>query len=126
MMKQSLWIGLAGMAGALLRVGIGAFISVGNVFPTATFTVNIIATFLLCFLSAGILERILAQEDVRNAVTIGFLGAFSTFSALSVETVSLIEKGQVMIAMSYVVSSTIGGIFTAQLGFYIGRRLVGR
>lgn len=109
-MKQLLWIGLAGMFGAVLRTSIGIWLGEENTFPVATFSVNMIATWLLCFLAGGVPHTILKNEQLREALTIGFLGSFSTFSAFSMETVLLMKQGQIVLAIVYVFVSIIGGL----------------
>lgn len=123
-MKKVLWIGLAGSAGALLRTGIGGLVTSESGFPLATFLVNIVGTFLLCFLVSGILRKLTKRQDLQDAVTTGFLGAFTTFSALSMETVLLVENGQMLIAVVYISASMIGGIAAGLLGFSFGRKMV--
>lgn len=121
-MRKIIWIGVAGMGGAILRTAIGQWMGEASYFPFATFTVNMVATWLLCFFAAGVLPEIIHNQQIREAVTVGFLGSFSTFSALSIETVLLIENGQMIVALSYVVASIFGGIGIGYFGFYCGRR----
>lgn len=123
-MKKVLWIGLAGATGALLRTGIGEFVTSESGFPLATLLVNIAGTFLLCFLATGGLRKLSMRQDIQDAVTTGFLGSFTTFSALSMETILLVENGQVITACFYISASIIGGICAGLLGFLLGRKLV--
>ncbi len=121
-MKHIFAIGIAGAAGALLRTMIGHVIRSESGFPFATWTVNMIATFLLCFIVAGVLQKFPIDQDIEEAITVGFLGSFSTFSALSIETVLLIENGLLAMAVLYVVASFVGGIGAGMLGFAMGRK----
>lgn len=123
-MQKIIWIGIAGVFGAILRTSIGHWMGEESSFPIATFTVNMVATWLLCFFATGILAKIIHHPQLQEAVTVGFLGSFSTFSAFSIETVLLIENGQIVTAMSYVLASFIGGIAVGLFGFYCGRKLV--
>ena len=59
-MKKLIWIGLAGAAGAILRTVIGQIVNDESGFPIATFAVNIVGTFLLCFIVAGALRKLKA------------------------------------------------------------------
>ncbi|SUJ14538.1 camphor resistance protein CrcB [Sporosarcina pasteurii] len=111
------------MVGAILRTSIGHLVGEGSSFPI-TFTANMVATWLLCFFAAGVLAKIIHNPQIREAITVGFLGSFSTFSALSMETVLLIENGQIVTAVSYVLASVIGGIAVGLFGFHCGRKLV--
>lgn len=121
-MKDALLIGLAGMFGAVLRTAIGFAIGEGNSFPIATFSVNLLATWLICFMATGMLNQILKSQQVRDMMTVGFLGSFSTFSTFSIETVLLFESGQLLIAVLYIGASIIGGLGVGMFGFYCGRK----
>ena len=123
-MKKVLWIGLAGALGAVLRTIIGQVIHDEYGFPIATFTVNIIGTFLLCFLVSGMIQKLGAKKDIQEAITTGFLGSFTTFSALSMETVLLVENGQSLLAITYVGLSILCGLGAGLLGFHFGRKKV--
>lgn len=123
-MKSILWIGLAGMAGAITRVLLGEFIQSESGFPMATLAVNIVGTFILCLIVAGALRKINLNRQLFDAVTTGFLGSFTTFSALSLETVLLVEAGQLGMAVWYVALCIIGGLAAGVFGFYLGDRKV--
>lgn len=123
-MKQALYVGFAGAIGAICRVGIGRLFIDASDFPMSTLTVNLIGTFILCLLSAGVIQRLTADKQIQTAVTTGFIGSFTTFSAFSMETVNLMQDGQVMLAIFYVAVSVIGGLAIGLFGFMIGRRMV--
>lgn len=123
-MKSLLWIGLAGMAGAIARVVLGRFIHSESGFPMATLLTNLVGIFALCFIAAGALRKINVNRQLNDAVTTGFLGSFTTFSALSLETVFLIEGGQFVMAILYVALSIVGGLAAGVFGFYLGDRKV--
>ncbi|AMQ05433.1 CrcB family protein [Sporosarcina sp. FSL K6-1540] len=123
-MKKLLWIGLAGAAGAIIRVAIGHVVSNDSGFPFSTLGVNIVGTFLLCFIVAGAFRKLAADKQLQDIVTSGFLGSFTTFSALSMETVLLMEKDQILLAGLYIILSIIGGLTAGALGFHLGRKKV--
>ena len=123
-LKTKILIGVAGMLGALLRVGIGQWIGEKSVFPIATLTVNLLATFVLMLFSGPILEKFVKNQVIRQAMTIGFLGALSTFSAFSVETLTLLEAGHYLVALAYVFISMVGGLIVAIIGFRLGEKWV--
>lgn len=120
-MKQALYVGMAGAFGAICRIGIGELLD-GS--PIATLTVNLLGTFILCLLSAGVIQRLTSDQQLQTAITTGFLGSFTTFSAFSMETVSLIQNGKMMLAGLYVIVSVLGGLIIGTLGFSFGRKLV--
>ncbi|MFJ7936314.1 fluoride efflux transporter CrcB [Sporosarcina sp. NPDC096371] len=123
-MKNILWIGLAGMAGAIARVLLGQFVHSDSGFPMATLLINLVGTFVLCFIVTGACRKLGANQQLQTAVTTGFLGSFTTFSALSMETVLLVESGQVIMAIAYIVFSIIGGLAAGAFGFYLGDKKV--
>ncbi|MFS0690942.1 CrcB family protein [Sporosarcina sp. 179-K 8C2 HS] len=123
-MKQALLVGIAGAVGAVCRVGIGRFFNGSSDFPLATLTANLLGTFILCLLSAGVIQRITDDQQHQTALTTGLLGSFTTFSAFSMETVSLIQNGQAMHAALYFTVSVVGGLAVGLYGFRIGNRMV--
>ncbi|MER2090521.1 MAG: CrcB family protein [Sporosarcina sp.] len=123
-MIKLLLIGLAGAAGAILRVSIGQVVPNDSGFPFSTLAVNIVGTFLLCFIIAGAFRKLAMHEDMQDIVATGFLGSFTTFSAVSIETVLLVEKGQIVLAGIYIICSVIGGLSAGALGFRLGGKRV--
>ncbi len=123
-MKSILWIGLAGMAGAIMRVVLGQLIRSESGFPMPTLVVNIVGTFVLCFIVSGALRTVSVNRQLYDAVTTGFLGSFTTFSALNMESMLLVENGQVVMAIVYVALSIIGGLAAGIFGFYLSDRKV--
>ncbi|CAM3248233.1 fluoride efflux transporter CrcB [Filibacter tadaridae] len=122
--KRLLWIGLGGAVGAILRTLIGESVQHAGGIPVATLFVNIIGTFLLCFIVSGSLRMLLAHKELTNAITTGFLGSFTTFSTLSIELVELMENGQFVLAVIYISISIIGGLSLGVLGFHLGGKKV--
>lgn len=120
-MRAWLFVGLAGMAGASCRFGLAQLMPYAD-FPLATLIVNLTGTFLLCFLVAGALQRWTARKELQDAITTGFLGSFTTFSALSMEFILLAEEGRPGMAVLYVIVSLIGGLAAGAAGFYAGGR----
>lgn len=117
-MKRLLLIGIAGALGAASRMIISESMQ-GSI--AATFLVNMAGTFLLCFAAqyARAAKRI--SELAVTVITTGFLGAFTTFSAVSLETVQLIGSGRLSAAALYVAASIAGGLLMAALGIAAGR-----
>lgn len=121
-MKMIIYVGIAGALGALLRTGIGLLIGSEVGFPFATFIVNMIGTFLLCLLATGVLEELRMSQQVKTAITTGFLGSLTTFSALSMETILLVENDQLLLGALYVGLSMVCGLGAGVLGFSFGSR----
>jgi len=101
--------------------GLGVLRLVGPGFPLAIITVNILGSFLMGFLVVMAAKR--GFEHLNLLILTGFLGGFTTFSAFSLETVTLFERGQVMAALAYVAISVLGSVIALALGVWLARGL---
>jgi len=124
-MKQAVAIAAGGALGAVMRWYIAGFIQrlSGSSFPWGTLAVNIVGSFLLGFLFVWMLERVTVSELVRLAVTVGFLGAFTTFSTFSVETARLLQEGAFTMALGNVLAQVLICVTLAWLGMQLARTL---
>jgi fluoride exporter len=90
--RTAIAIGVAGALGALARYGVkGAMARPAGEFPWATFAVNVSGSFLLGFIVTVLGDRLAVAPWLRAAVTTGFLGAYTTFSTVSLESYRLLE-----------------------------------
>ncbi|MDR1017745.1 MAG: fluoride efflux transporter CrcB [Lachnospiraceae bacterium] len=92
-MIQLLAVGVGGFLGACSRFGIGKLMVQYNNFPLATLISNVLAGFLIGVIIGIERETSEIPKHIKNFLTTGFLGGLSTFSTFSLETVTLIEKG---------------------------------
>ena len=94
-MLRWLVIGAFGFIGTIVRYAVqgGAQRLLGSAFPYGTLAVNVTGSFLVGFLATLMLERAFVSPLWRTAILIGFIGGFTTFSALSYETFELIRTG---------------------------------
>lgn len=115
-------IALGGALGALSRYGVSRLIHVPtDGFPRSTFVVNVAGAFALgCFLTV-IRERRWSARYVRPLFAIGFLGAFTTFSTMAVESVTLIKDGHAGVGIGYLLLSVAAGLGSCVLGVLLGR-----
>ena len=88
-------IALGGAMGAVTRYGLSGWVqsSIETTFPLGTLAVNVLGSFLLG-VSLLLFENLAWSAEIRTLVTIGFLGAFTTFSTFSYEAVVLLEGGE--------------------------------
>ena len=122
-MLQLLVIGCGGAVGALMRYGLGLRITqfAGNGFPWGTLVVNIAGCFFAGLVLALFVTRIPLSDLLRNGLQIGLLGGFTTFSAFSVDAITLFEQGLWLRGLLYIVTSVVVSILGAYLGMGIGR-----
>ena len=101
-----------GIAGTLARYGLQGFVQQrsGSTFPSGTLVVNLIGCFLLGVIGQYALTHLTIPPDWRIGITVGFFGAFTTFSSFSYETARMLEDGDWMRGSIYVLSSVIGGL----------------
>lgn len=113
--------GAIGSAGryAVGKATLGAF---GPDYPWGTLAVNLIGGFLMGLL-AGILARSGGSEQTRLLIGVGMLGGFTTFSAFSLDAVTMIERGQWGVAVTYALVSVIGSVLALFGGLAITRAL---
>jgi len=123
-MRTILAIGVAGFFGAIARYGLEGFVSSrnGGSFPWGTFVVNVSGSLVLGFLFAVLIEgRVIVVPWLRTAMTVGFLGAYTTFSTLTLETFRLIEEGSIGLAGANVLGSLAIGLVAVYIGVVLGR-----
>lgn len=124
-MTQVLAIAAGGAIGALLRywTSLAVYNRFGTGFPYGTLVVNVLGSLLMGFLYIWLLERLAAGPAVRAFLLVGVLGAFTTFSAFSMETLNLFENGQSGRALLNVAVSVTACIAAAALGIFAARQL---
>jgi CrcB protein len=124
-MWQVLAIAGGGALGALGRYWMsgGVYRLLGRDFPWGTLTVNVVGSFLMGLLVVLFVERLAVEPEWRAAVLVGFLGAFTTFSTFSIETLTLIEEGFTVKALLNVAASVLACVLACWAGVLLGRSL---
>ena len=124
-MLQILAIAGGGALGALGRFWMsnGIYRLLGRDLPWGTLAVNILGSFLMGLLFILFIERMSVGPELRAAVLVGFLGAFTTFSTFSIETLALIQEGYPGRAFLNVGLSVLICLAACQLGLMLGRSL---
>lgn len=124
-MREFWMIGAAGALGAMSRYGLGQFadrLSSGP-WPVGTLMVNLLGCLVLGLVMEGLQLGDAVSRDIGLAITVGFLGAFTTFSTFGHETIRLLERGQAGVAVAYVAVSVIAGCALCLLGVRLARVL---
>lgn len=116
-----------GAVGAVCRylVGIAATKTLGADFPYGTLIVNVLGSFAMGVLIESTVLRWSVSMEMRGFAAIGVLGAFTTFSTFSLDTVFLYERGKLMLSAVYVATSVIGCIAALFAGLALVRRFLG-
>lgn len=124
-MQQVFLIALGGSLGAVARYGVATWIyqQTGTSFPWGTFIINVTGSFAIGFL-AELFETALVPGGWRSFLTIGFLGAYTTFSTFTLETFNLLREGELRLATGNILLSTVAGLFAVVLGIYSFRLLI--
>lgn len=118
-------IAIGGAFGAVARylINISPVANVFEKFPLPTFLINVIGSFLIGFLMILFADKIPVSENVRMAVIVGFLGAFTTFSTFEMEIFGLMREKQLAIAFLYLALSVLVGFAGVLAGVALGRRV---
>ena len=126
-MLQLIWIAVAGALGALCRWGVSraGYALFGAGFAWGTLIANVIGCFLLGFLMYTGLNTDEIPEALRTALAIGFLGALTTFSTFSYETIGYIEDGAWMLAVLNIGANLAIGLGATVAGVFLARTLFG-
>ena len=120
-------IALGGALGTPARYEIAQLIHVPkDTFPWATFWTNLTGAFVLGLFATIVDERFRHTRYPRPFFAIGFLGAYTTFSTMSVETVLLVKDGHGVLGVGYLVASIVAGLALGLAGIRLGRALAAR
>jgi fluoride exporter len=110
-------VALGGAFGALSRYLATGWVQnmTGDFFPWGTFAVNVAGSFLLGFALVW-LQSTVTSADLRQFITIGFLGSFTTFSTFSFETAAMLRDGEWWRAGGYATGSVALGLAAVAVG----------
>jgi CrcB protein len=124
-MKMLLYIASGGAVGAVMRYGasLGVYSLFGRGFPYGTLFVNVAGSLLMGVLSVILLDRFIVDPEWRAAILVGLLGSFTTFSTFSIETLNLLEQGDMMKAFANIALSIILCLAAVWFGIILGRQL---
>jgi len=119
-MKHLAIIAMAGAVGAVSRYTLVNLIG-GRYYPWGTMAVNIIGSCLMGIAYVVIVEKNLVSPEMKPLFMTGFLGAFTTFSAFSLEAWELLDRGEPFQALTYVAGSVIFCLIAVMAGVFVSR-----
>ncbi len=125
-MKYILFIALGGASGTVSRYLLANWVHglwEGKL-PMGTLLVNVLGSFAIGIVYVIVVERQLIHTDWRGVLMVGFLGAFTTFSTFSLETINLLEAGHSVHALLYMFGSAILCVVMAGLAMHLTRVLI--
>lgn len=118
-------VAVGGALGAVARylLNISPLANLFQSFPFATFFINVSGSFLIGFLLVLFTEKLAVGENLRLAIVVGFLGAYTTFSTFEFETFALVREKQLTMAILYVSLSFALGLFGVLIGVWLAKRI---
>lgn len=127
-MRKYIFIAIGGSLGAILRYMIKNvhIYHYKEVVPINTLFINVTGSLMLALILTVAFEVWQLDADIRLGIATGFLGAYTTFSTMCKETVSLMEQGYYYSSISYICFSTMLGLATAYFGVVLAREAVSK
>lgn len=119
-MNPYLQVAVGGAAGSVARYAFYR-LTPGQGFAVATFAINVIGSLLMGFLASVLIHR--GGQQFAPLVLTGVLGGFTTFSAFSLDALTLWERGNISGAMMYVIGSVLLSLIAVTVGLTLGRGL---
>lgn len=117
-------IAVGGALGAVARylINVSPAANLFDKFPLPTFLINITGSFLIGFLLIVLTDKVEVSDNLRMAIVVGFLGAFTTFSTFQMEIFGLARDRQFVVAAGYLFLSVFVGFVGVVAGVALGRR----
>lgn len=123
-----LYLAIGSVVGALSRYQLGLWITGlsdnPSGFPWATFIINVSGSFVMGFVMEY-LSANSSNRELRTMLTVGFCGSYTTFSAFSHESVTMLREGQTSLAMLYGGGSFVFAPLAYVAGFFLARSIRG-
>lgn len=118
-------VAVGGALGAIARYAINNSFLVGwfQPFPFPTFFINVTGSLLIGFVFALFTQKMVVGEYWQIFLTVGFLGAYTTFSTFEFETLMLIREKKLSFAMLYVLLSVIVGFAAVLAGVWLANKI---
>lgn len=117
-------VAVGGAFGAVARylINISPLANIFEKFPFPTFFINITGSFMIGFLLIFLTDKFPVNDNIRLAVIVGFLGAFTTFSTFEIEIYGLIRARDFVTAFAYIFLSVLIGFIGVVAGVWLARK----
>ncbi|ASP39776.1 hypothetical protein CHH28_14325 [Bacterioplanes sanyensis] len=121
-----LWVGLGGALGAMARFWMASavFRAFERPFPYGTLSVNLLGSLAIGVAYIWLVQQQWGTEHHKQLAMIGFLGAFTTFSTFSLESLTLMQQARWSAAFIYMGVSLVGCLLATALGMWVAKSLV--
>ena len=121
-MKVAIIVAIGGAAGALGRYLLTSYLGplVGGGFPWAILMVNVLGSFFLGAITELAAQSVLVTPEIKTLMTVGFLGAFTTFSAFSLEIFMTLQSGKFFLAFGILIAHVFGSLLMTLSGYITG------
>ena len=121
-MSTYFWIALGGALGSMARYASGVYVGrwLGTAFPWSTLLINIIGSFLIGVFAESFALQWDTRQSTRAFLVVGICGGYTTFSTFSLDIVTLLNRGEATLALTYVLASVVIGL----AGLYAGLHAV--
>lgn len=118
-------VGVGGAVGAIARylINVSPLSNIFQKFPFPTFLINILGSFLIGFLLVLFTERVTVNDNLRLAIMVGLLGAFTTFSTFELEIFGLLRDKYFVTAFTYLFLSILIGFTGVAGGIWLAKRI---
>ncbi|MCF3948691.1 fluoride efflux transporter CrcB [Acidiphilium iwatense] len=125
MLANYLWVAIGGALGSMARFGLATWVATltGPIFPWGTLLINVLGSFVIGWFGTltGADGHLMVSSEARIFVMIGICGGFTTFSSFSLQTLELVNEGELLPAIGYILGSVILCLVFVWIGFLLGR-----
>ena len=119
-MKSLIYVFLGGGFGSVFRYLISKFFMIDkNSFPWSTLIANFIGCFIIGIILGWHINNNKQYSDLYIFLSIGFCGGLTTFSTFSIEGLTFLKNGELLMFVTYILISILGGLLLAALGYYV-------